>query len=82
MIDDPARALSFGAAAEQYDRARPSYPPELVDDLVALGPRDVLEVGCGTGKASELFVGRVPRLLAIEPDSRMAAVAWRKGVVV
>ena len=80
MIDDPTRALSFGAAAELYDRARPSYPTALVDDLLALQPRDVLEVGCGTGKASELFLGRVPSLLAIEPDSRMAEVARRKGV--
>jgi len=80
MIDDPTRALSFGAAAELYDRARPTYPAELVEDLLALRPQAVLEVGCGTGKASELFLGRVPSLLAVEPDARMAAVARRKGV--
>ena len=31
------RAESFGAVAELYDRARPSYPPELVAALLASG---------------------------------------------
>ena len=82
MTEDAVRALSFGAAADQYERARPSYPAELIDDLAALQPGDVLEVGCGTGKASAMLLGRVPRLLAVEPDPRMAAVARRKGVEV
>jgi SAM-dependent methyltransferase len=79
-VDDAVRARSFGAAAEQYDKARPSYPAELVDDLLALSPRTVLEVGCGTGKASELFTARGVELVAVEPDERMAAVARRKGI--
>ncbi len=29
------RRLSFGSVAELYDRARPSYPPALVDELIA-----------------------------------------------
>jgi hypothetical protein len=39
------RAESFGSAAVAYDRARPSYPPALIDDLVAGGPRPALDVG-------------------------------------
>jgi hypothetical protein len=45
---DRRRAGSFGDHAEQYDRARPSYPAELVDDLVGPDVRRVLDVGCGT----------------------------------
>jgi SAM-dependent methyltransferase len=65
--------------AELYDRARPSYPPEAIDALLdygALTPRDpVIEVGAGTGKATELLAQRGLRVLALEPSAEMAAVA-------
>ena len=79
---DLTRALSFGAIAEEYDRVRPSYPPALIDDLVALHPRAVLDVGAGTGKASELLVARGLDVIAVEADARMAAIVERKGVAV
>lgn len=73
--------LVFGEVAEQYDRARPTYPASLVDDLVAalgLTVRDrVLEVGCGTGKATVPFAARGLHVLALEPDDDMAAIARR-----
>jgi SAM-dependent methyltransferase len=78
------RRLAFGSVAELYDAARPSYPSELVDDVLAYAgePRDALEVGAGTGKATELFVSRSHpplRVVAIEPSGDMAAVASRKA---
>jgi len=69
------RARSFGAVAREYDRARPSYSAELVDDVVALLPgRDVVEVGAGTGKATVLFAVRRLAMTCVEPDPEMAAV--------
>jgi SAM-dependent methyltransferase len=69
------RARSFGAVAREYDLARPSYPSELVDDIVALLPgRDVVEVGAGTGKATVLFGACGLAMTCIEPDPQMAAV--------
>lgn len=69
------RARSFGAVAREYDRARPSYPAALVDDVVALLPgRDVVEVGAGTGKATVLFGVRALAMTCVEPDLQMAAV--------
>lgn len=82
LHEDRRRAGSFGEDAEQYDRARPSYPAALVDDLLADGARDVLDVGCGTGKVARLFLARGCNVLGVEPDERMAAVARRHGVVV
>lgn len=85
---DRRRAESFGTDAEQYDRARPGYPAALVDDLLAGGAGgaggagDVLDVGCGTAKAGRLFADRGCRVLGVEPDARMAAVARRHGVAV
>ena len=75
------RALVFGEVAELYDRARPSYPQELVDAVVAAIPgapeARVLEVGAGTGKATTLFAPRVGSLVALEPDPAMATIAER-----
>jgi SAM-dependent methyltransferase len=68
--------------AELYDRARPSYPAGAIDALLAhgaLAPGDrVIEVGAGTGKATELLAARGLRVLALEPSAEMAAVARRR----
>jgi SAM-dependent methyltransferase len=80
LHEDRVRAGSFGADAERYDRARPTYPPSLIDDLVADHPAQVLDVGCGTGIASRLLAARGCQVLGVEPDERMAAVARSHGV--
>lgn len=71
--------LAFGEKAQGYDRARPSYPKELIDDLVGLaGPAArAVDVGCGTGKATVLLAGKGLVGVGVEPDVRMAAVARR-----
>lgn len=82
LFEDRARADSFGTVAHRYDRYRPSYPSALVDDLVAPGPHDVLDIGCGTGKAAVLLAARGLDVIGVEPDERMAAVARRHGLAV
>lgn len=74
------RAASYGAEAERYDRARPSYPAELVDDCLAERPRRVLDIGCGTGIAGRLFVERGCEVVGVEHDPQMAGVARRHGL--
>jgi SAM-dependent methyltransferase len=80
LFENRDRAESFGAVAELYDRARPTYPSELIDELVATAPREVLDVGAGTGIASALVAARGCRVLGVEIDARMAAVARAKGL--
>jgi SAM-dependent methyltransferase len=76
-------AESFGAEAERYDRARPSYPAALVDRIAAVSPGgDVLDVGCGTGIAARLFQAAGCRVLGVDPDDRMASVARQAGLTV
>src|SRR5215469_2345211 len=76
-------AESFGADAGRYDRARPSYPAALVDRIVAASPgHDVLDVGCGTGIAARLLAAAGCRVLGVDPDDRMAAVARQAGLEV
>jgi len=71
----------FDAVAELYDRARPTYPPEVFDDLVALsgvpGDGHVLEIGCGTGQATRPMAERGYRITAVELGAHLAAVAQR-----
>lgn len=74
-------AESFGADAERYDRSRPSYPPALVERILAASPgREVLDVGCGTGIAARLFQAAGCRVLGVDPDQRMAALARQRGI--
>ena len=75
-----SRAESFGAGARAYDRARPSYPSALIDDVLADGPRAVLDVGCGTGKLARLIAERGVPVLGVEIDERMAEVARAHGI--
>ena len=70
------RALSFGAVASAYERYRPGYPDELVDEVLAYAGRPVrtaLEVGAGTGKATRAFADRGIELTATDPDAAMLA---------
>jgi SAM-dependent methyltransferase len=89
LYRERSRAESFGAIAELYDRVRPSYPPAMVDALLARGelphvdpPRRVLDVGCGTGIASRLLAARGCEVLGVEIDERMARIARARGVPV
>ena len=73
------RRLAFGDVAELYDRARPSYPDALVDDVITFAApcERALEVGSGTGKATRLFAQRGVRVRALEPSEEMARVGRR-----
>jgi SAM-dependent methyltransferase len=87
LHQDRSRAESFGADAERYDRARPTYPDEMINSVLDLpdGPDrhlDVLDVGCGTGIAARQFQIKGCRVLGVEIDERMAAVAQDHGIEV
>jgi SAM-dependent methyltransferase len=72
----------FDKTAEEYDKVRPSYPPVLVDLAVERGRLGagsrVVEVGCGTGKLTELLVERGLHVDAVDPGPNMIQVARRR----
>jgi len=80
LFTNRERANSFGGAAHNYDTHRPRYPDQLIDDVLAPGAPRVLEAGAGTGIASMQMIERGADVLAVEPDTRMAAVAQAKGI--
>jgi SAM-dependent methyltransferase len=73
--------VTFDSVAERYHAARPGYPDELFDELVAAaglraGAR-LLEVGCGTGKATIPLAERGFAITALELGPQLAAAARR-----
>ncbi len=74
MTDLHARqAASFGAAADIYERARPSYPQASLNFLlegIGDGAR-VVDLGAGTGKFTRLIAERGLDVTAIEPSDGM-----------
>jgi SAM-dependent methyltransferase len=64
-------ATSFALVAEAYERGRPGYPEEAVRWLAGDEPRDVVDLGAGTGKLTRSLVALGHRVTAIEPLSEM-----------
>ncbi|HEY6786174.1 MAG TPA: class I SAM-dependent methyltransferase [Trebonia sp.] len=74
MTDRETLRLSFGSVAADYDRYRPSPPPQAMDWLIPPGATAVLDLAAGTGAVTRELVGRAARIVAVEPDERMRAV--------
>lgn len=64
-------ATSFGAAAGEYDRARPEYPAEAVRWFLPDAPRQVADAGAGTGKLAGVLAAAGHDVVAIDPDPQM-----------
>ncbi len=65
------QAGSFGRAAAEYERSRPTYPAAAVQWLVPAGARDVVDVGAGTGKLTRALAERGLAVSAVEPLAGM-----------
>jgi SAM-dependent methyltransferase len=68
------RSMSFGAIAEDYDRLRSGPPDAAVGWLLPPGCQVAVDLGAGTGLLARALARKVPRVVAVEPDERMAAV--------
>src|SRR5215469_259146 len=73
--------MVFDEIAAEYDRHRPAYPDELIDQAcrvagIARGD-PVLEVGCGSGQLTCSLAGRGLRVTAVEPGTNLISLARR-----
>src|SRR5215469_1873993 len=82
MTGSSERAMSFGAIAGEYDRLRPSPPPDAVRWLLPADCAVAVDLAAGTGLLTRALAGRAADVVAVEPDARMAAVlrARSRGV--
>ena len=73
---------TFDSVADRYERARPTYPEALYNELAHLAdlrPGDrLLEVGCGTGQATVPLARRGFQITCVELGHELAAVARRQ----
>ena len=73
---------TFDKIALLYDKARPSYPDALFDDILAYSNLQntsrILEVGCGTGQATLPLARRGFTIDCIELGPQLAALASSK----
>jgi ubiquinone/menaquinone biosynthesis C-methylase UbiE len=69
----------FDEVAAEYDRNRPMYPDELVDQacqVAGIGDGDqVLEIGCGSGQLTRSLAARGLHVTALEPGKNLIALA-------
>ena len=81
---DRSRKLEFTGMGELYDRARPPYPPELFRQLdnhfnFRMG-QTTLEIGCGTGKATEHLAARGLTVTGSRPQHRSLQFSGRQRI--
>lgn len=73
---------SFEQVAQLYDRARPTYPAQIFDDLAALAElrsaSHIVEIGCGTGQATLPLAQRGYQITCVELGEQLGAAAQRK----
>jgi SAM-dependent methyltransferase len=79
MTDNTALRATFNQSARDYDAVRPGYPEQLIEDIVALSaiPASgrILEIGCGTGQATQLFARRGYAIRCLDIGADLVAIA-------
>ncbi|CAI4064203.1 hypothetical protein SKDZ_08G2550 [Saccharomyces kudriavzevii ZP591] len=67
--------------ATHYNNVRPSYPQSLVSEVMKFhkGPcKSLVDIGCGTGKATFLFEPYFEEVIGIDPSSSMLSIAEKE----
>jgi SAM-dependent methyltransferase len=76
-LADVAPQRSFDRIADEYERLRPDYPDEVLEELPVSSFATVLDVGAGTGKLTRVLARRYATVIAVEPLDRMRGVLER-----
>ena len=78
-MSDTELKTTFNTAPTLYEDVRPGYPEELIQDVIDISGLNnhsrILEVGCGTGKATRPFAERGYELVCLDIGADLIAVA-------
>ncbi|MFJ4252739.1 class I SAM-dependent methyltransferase [Microbacterium sp. NPDC090003] len=77
---DRTLADSFQTIGVEYDRYRPGFPDAAADLILPEQVGTALDLAAGTGKFTELLVGRATYVQAVEPSEPMLDVLRAKLV--
>ena len=73
---------TFQNVVDVYDQARPRYPKELLDDVLQFANKEKfaqgLEIGAGTGQATDLFLDKIENLDLVEVGESQVAFLKEK----
>ncbi|WP_344218122.1 class I SAM-dependent methyltransferase [Kribbella sancticallisti] len=72
--DDSERAHSFGAVAAAYDAGRPTFPADALTWILGPGRLQILDLGAGTGKLTQVAAALGHDVVAVDPSEEMLAV--------
>lgn len=65
-----------------YDKVRPEYPQQLFNDILEYKPlvktSRIMEIGIGTGKATQFFIDFGCQIASVEPGPKMAKFVRNK----
>lgn len=79
------KKLIFNENVENYEKYRPSYVPQLYYDIAKYSDMDdksrVLEIGAGTGQATEWFVSQNVHLTAIDIGENMTQYLQKSFII-
>jgi SAM-dependent methyltransferase len=78
---DIKRGGLFESSALDYDQFRPGYPSAIISEVVSLSSlrssSRLLEIGCGTGKATVCFAPRGYMIDCVDPGKKLVGFARR-----
>jgi ubiquinone/menaquinone biosynthesis C-methylase UbiE len=78
-VSPPQYGRVFDEVAVQYDRSRPGYPQELVEEACAIAGLElgdlVLEIGCGSGQLTRDLLAAGLEVVAVEPGAQLLSLA-------
>ncbi|WP_257098844.1 MULTISPECIES: class I SAM-dependent methyltransferase [unclassified Corynebacterium] len=64
-------ASAYQAPAAEYHAIRPSYPAEILQEALGTAPLTVADIGCGTGKLTEILTQANHRVIGVDPSLAM-----------
>lgn len=80
-IKEMKNADRFTGFADIYDSARPAmpeFPAEIIERYLGGKAKTVIDLGCGTGLSSLIWLGRAEKIIGVEPSEDMRKIALEK----